>query len=370
MKAGIYKINLSGKLEYKSFYPTSLFNVKFESFDEVTTSLLAKANYQLGMLNSKAFGIVDFKQFIASYVRKEALYSSQIEGAQATLEDILDAENSKNIDLDVEEVVNYVKAINYAIKRFEELPLSNRLIKEVHYDLMKGIRGSEKNPGEFRKTQNWIGHSGSTIKNARYIPPTPTDMLECMGDLENYIHDKSNLDDLIKAALIHYQFETIHPFLDGNGRVGRILIILYLLDKQKLKYPCLYLSYFLKKNQREYYDRMTNVRIKDDYIQWINFFLTGIIETSKDAIDCIERLVLLREKNQKIIKKNDYWLLEYLEFNPIITAIKTSEKTKINYYKVNRTILKFVEIGVLKVVDKSKKNRTYIYEDYVTILKE
>lgn len=370
MKAGIYKTNLSGKLEYKSFYPTSLFDVKFESFDEYTTDLLVKANYQLGKLNGVASRIIDFKQFIASYVRKEALYSSQIEGTQATLEDILDAENTKNINLDVEEVVNYIKAINYAVEKTSELPLCNRLIKEAHYELMQGARGCEKNPGEFRKTQNWLGHSGSTLKNARYIPPTAADMLECMSDLEKYINSSSNLDELIKVALIHYQFETIHPFLDGNGRIGRILIILYLLDKKKLDYPCLYLSYFLKKNQIEYYERMSNVRIKDDYIQWINFFLMGIIETCTEAIECIEKLVLLREENKKLIKENNYWLLEFLEFNPIITAIKTSEKTNIDYYKVNRTILKFVRVGILKVTDESKKKRTYIYEKYVNILKE
>ena len=357
MKSGTYKKNLTGDLEYKSFYPTSLKEFEFETFDKRTIELLAEANYLLGKLNGISSNIKDIDMFVGSYVRKEALYSSQIEGTQATLEDI-------------EEVVNYVKAIKYAIELSNELPICNRYIKKVHEVLMQGVRGEEKSPGEFRKSQNWIGARGSTLKNAKYIPPTVEDMEECMSDLEKYINEDSSIDDLVKIALVHYQFETIHPFLDGNGRIGRMLIIIYLLSKNKLNYPCLYLSYYLKRNQFEYYDRMSNVRLRDDYIQWIDFFLQGVIEIAKESIECINKLTTLREKNKTLIKTNDYWLLEYLEMNPIIDAKKTSEKTSIDYSKVNRTIIKFVNLGILKVTDNSKKKRTYVYEEYVNILKE
>lgn len=370
MKSGIFKTNFSGEAEYKSFYPTDLKNIKFDNFDNHTMDLLVKANYLLGELNGVSSNIVDMNQFIASYVRKEALFSSQIEGTQATLEDILNAENETSINADVEEVVNYVKAINYAIELLKEYPICNRYIRMVHEVLMSGVRGNEKNPGEFRKSQNWIGHDGSSLKNAKYIPPSVDDMNECMSDLEKYINDESEEDDLIKIALIHYQFETIHPFLDGNGRIGRMLIILYLIYKNKLKYPCLYMSYYLKQNQIEYYQRMSDVRNRSDYLQWIEFFLAGIIEMCSESIECIKKLVELRNYNKKIIKNNDVWLLEYLEVNPIIDAKNTSDILGLDYSKVNRTIIRFVEKGILRVANSSKRKRSYIYDEYVKILKD
>ena len=369
MKSGSYKNNFSGEMSYKSFYPTPLQKIELE-FDSRTMELLINANFQLGKLNGLASNIVDIDMFLGSYVRKEALHSSQIEGTQATLEDILDTSNENSTNVDIEDVINYVKATNYSIELTKELPICNRYIKRIHEVLLQGVRGKEKNPGEFRRSQNWIGATGSTLKNAKYIPPTVIDMEECMSDLEKYINEDSEIDDLIKAALIHYQFETIHPFLDGNGRVGRMLILSYLISKSKLDYPCLYLSYYLKRNQLEYYDRMSNVRLRDDYIGWIDFFLQGIIEICKESIECINSLVLLRNKNLKLVNEKNNWLLTYLERNPIIDATNTSEKTGIDYYKVNRTINKYVELGILKVANDSKKRRTYVYEEYVDILKK
>lgn len=369
MKAGFYKTNFSNEAEYKSFYPTNLNELNFDYFDKYILDLLSQANYLLGQLNGVSSSIFNMNQFVASYVRKEALYSSQIEGTQATLEDILSVESEGNVNADIEEVVNYVKALNYAITLLSELPICNRYIRLVHEVLMNGVRGNDKNPGEFRKSQNWIGHSGSTLKNAKYIPPNVEDMNECMSALEKYINENDELDDLIKIALVHYQFETIHPFLDGNGRIGRMLIILYLISKGKLKYPCLYISYYLKRNQFDYYSSMSNVRTRDNYIQWIEFFLKGIIEMCSESIDCINKLEILRQKNKSIIKKEEQWLLEYLEINPIIDSKKTSELLGIDYSKTNRTIKKFVEKGILKVVDSSKKKRTYAYNDYIEILK-
>ena len=370
MKSGFYKSNLFGEMSYKSFYPTPLQEIDLKELNHVTIDLLSKANFELGKLNGIASNIVDINLFLGSYVRKEALHSSQIEGTQATLEDILDVNNEEISNVDVEEVVNYVKATNYSIELMKELPICNRYIKQVHQVLMQGVRGKDKNPGEYRCSQNWIGASGSTLKTAKYIPPSVIDMEECMKDLEKYINEDSQLDDLIKIALIHYQFETIHPFLDGNGRVGRVLILSYLINKGKLDCPCLYLSYYLKRNQLEYYDRMSNVRLRDDYIGWIDFFLRGIIEICQESIECINQLVELRNKNLKILNEKDKWLLTFLEKAPIIDAKSTSKQLKIDYYKVNRTINKYIELGILKVSNKSKKRRTYIYEQYVDILKK
>ena len=370
MKSGIFKSNLSGDEQYISFYPTSLNDLNFEPFDSHTLNLLSKANYLIGKLNGLSSSIKDMNQFVASYVRKEALYSSQIEGTQVTLEDILNAENETNLNSDVEDVVNYVKALNYAVDLLDTYPICNRYIRMIHEVLMSGEKGSDKNPGEFRKSQNWIGHAGSTIKNAKYIPPNVEDMNECMIELEKYINEDSELDDLIKVALIHYQFETIYPFLDGNGRIGRMLIVLYLISKKILEYPCFYISYYLKRNQYEYYGRISDVRNRNDYIHWIEFFLQGIIEICKESLEFIEALVDLREKNKKIIKEKDYWLLEYLEINPIIDSKKTSIKLNIDYSKVNRTINRFTELGVLKIVDSSKRKRSYVYNEYVEILKK
>lgn len=370
MKSGFYKTNLSGELIYKSFYPTPLQAITFNEFSKNTADLLSKANYEIGRLNGVLSNIKDMDLFVGSYVRKEALLSSQIEGTQATLEDVLDTTNDENTNADIEEVINYVKAIKYAIELSNELPICSRYIKQIHKVLMNGVRGNEKYPGEFRKTQNWIGTIGSTIKNAKYIPPNVEDTVECMSLLDKYINEDSDIDDLIKIALIHYQFETIHPFLDGNGRIGRLLIIVYLMSKNKLSYPCLYISYYLKRNQLEYYDRMSAVRNRDDYIQWVEFFLKGIIEISQESISCISNIRMLRERNTKLIKPNQIWLLNFLEENPILSAKHTSDKTKIDYSKVNRTILKFVEIGILKVANESKKKRTYVFQEYIDILKK
>ena len=361
---------MSGEMSYKSFYPTPLQEIELKNFDYRTIDLLTKANFELGKLNGLASNIIDVDMFLGSYVRKEALYSSQIEGTQATLEDILDTSNENSPNVDIEDVINYVKATNFSVKLVDELPICNRYIKKIHEILLQGVRGKEKNPGEFRHSQNWIGAAGSTLKNAKYIPPNIVDMNECMSDLEKFTNEESPIDDLIKIALIHYQFETIHPFLDGNGRVGRVLVLSYLMSRGKLDFPCLNLSYYLKRNQLEYYDRMSNVRLRDDYIGWIDFFLQGVIEICRESIECINKLVQLRSEKLKLLNDKNNWLLAYLEKNPIIDAKHTSDKTGIDYYKVNRTINKYVELGILNVSDQSKKRRTYVYEEYVEILKK
>jgi Fic family protein len=310
------------------------------------------------------------------YVRKEALLSSQIEGTQATLEDVLDPLIEKNTNQNVSDVVNYIKATEYALDRMNSLPLCNRLLKETHAVLMHGVRGQEKNPGEFRISQNWIGAQGSSIKNARYIPPNPQDMVEAMSDLEKYMNEDDSLDVLIKAALIHYQFETIHPFLDGNGRVGRLLITLFLLDKQALHYPALYISYYLKLNRIEYYDRMSEVRIKDNYEQWVKFFLIAIKESAEDAVSTIKQLSALHDKHIAKIEalgrqsKTARILFDYIEKNPIIDIGKTATDLDISFNTASSYINRLVACGILVQTNNAERKRVFSYEDYLAILRK
>jgi Fic family protein len=375
-RAGKLKINLSGDAEYKSFLPSPLPpNPPIAVSDELL-ALLVDANRELALLNSIAAHIPSINLFVAMYVRKEALMSSQIEGTQATLEDILDPLREENANLNVADVINYVRATEFAISRLKHLPLCNRLIKETHAVLMAGVRGQDRYPGEFRHSQNWIGGYGSTLKNARYIPPTPEDMIEAMSDLEKYMHKDSNLDVLIRAALLHYQFETIHPFLDGNGRIGRLLITLFLMEQGSLSSPSLYISYFLKRNRSEYYDRMTRVRSHSDYEQWVIFFLQAIYESAKDAIATIEKLSKLHEQNRLIIdgfgrrRKTAFRLFYYLEGNPIIDIQKTASALETTFKTVSNSVARLCDVGILAQTGSKRRNRTFSYQAYLDILRD
>lgn len=375
-RAGHLITNLSGEMAYKSFVPTPLPPKPSIELTEDMINLLIKANSQLAVLESIATRIPNVELFISMYVRKEALMSSQIEGTQATLEDVLDPMIEANTNRNVADVVNYIKATEFAVKRLHELPLCNRLIKETHAVLMEDVRGQEKSPGEFRCSQNWIGGQGSTLKNARYIPPSPDDMIEAMSDLEKYINADDELDALIRAALIHYQFETIHPFLDGNGRVGRLLITLFLMEKKVLSTPALYISYFLKKNRVEYYDRMTEVRAKGNYEQWVTFFLRALLESAEDATATIDELIALHDKNAAVISgmgraaKNAMLVFEYLEANPIIEIRKTAEALSITFNTASSAIQRLVDAGILVQTTNASRNRTFAYEDYLSILRK
>ena len=375
-RAGHLITSLSGEMSYKSFVPTPLPPKPSIELTEDMINLLIKANSQLAVLESIATRITNVELFISMYVRKEALMSSQIEGTQATLEDVLDPMIEANTNRNVADVVNYIKATEFAIKRLHELPLCNRLIKETHAVLMEGVRGQEKSPGEFRRSQNWIGGQGSTLKNARYIPPSPDDMIEAMSDLEKYINADDELDALIRAALIHYQFETIHPFLDGNGRVGRLLITLFLMEKKVLSTPALYISYFLKKNRVEYYDRMTEVRAKGNYEQWVTFFLRALLESAEDATATIDELIALHDKNAAVISgmgraaKNAMLVFEYLEANPIIEIRKTAEALSITFNTASSAVKRLTDAGILVQTTNASRNRTFAYEDYLSILRK
>lgn len=373
-KAGTQISNLSGDAAYKSFRPAPL--PPELNIDDEMLAYLIGATKAIATLDTLATHIPNMNLFVSMYVRKEALLSSQIEGTQATLEDVLDPLIEKNANQNVADVVNYIKATEFALDRMNSLPLCNRLLKETHAVLMQGVRGQEKNPGEFRISQNWIGAQGSSIKNARYIPPNPQDMVEAMSDLEKYMNADDSLDVLIKAALIHYQFETIHPFLDGNGRVGRLLITLFLLDKQVLHYPALYISYYLKLNRIEYYDRMSEVRAKDNYEQWVKFFLLAMKESAEEATETIQKLNHLHNQNILMIEqmgrqaKTARLIFDYLEKNPIIDIGKTASELGISFNTASSYINRLVDCGILMQTNNAERKRVYAYEEYLSVLRK
>ena len=378
-RAGTLKKQLSGKMAYYSFYPSKLPPYPKIEIDNDITKKLIKAHKVLAILDDRATNIPNINLFISMYVQKEALLSSQIEGTQATLEDIFNPNINENINADVDDVVNYIKATKYAMKRLKTLPLCNKLLLETHKVLLSGARGKEKNPGEFRQSQNWIGGAGSTIKTARYIPPDVLSMKEALSDLEKYINSEDELDELIRIALIHYQFESIHPFLDGNGRIGRLLIVLYLLEKKVIKTPSLYLSFYLKEHRIEYYDRMSAIRETGDYEQWIKFFLEGIYVSGKSAIKTANELIVLREKNIKKLNSENYTkrtfetmmkIFHYLEAHPIIEIRKTSKDLSMAYNTVSLAIDRFEKLGILHLVKKQGRNKLYSYKEYIDILRD
>lgn len=376
-RAGCFITNLSGEMAYQSFRPNPL---PPEPPIEMSNEMIAKlvdANRKLATLDGLSSRIPNMDLFVSMYVRKEALLSSQIEGTQCTLDDILNPFAEENTNLNVSDVVNYIRAEEFAIDRLQTLPLCNRLIKETHAVLMEGVRGQEKNPGEFRYSQNWIGGQGSTLRNARYIPPNPEDMINAMSDLEKYMNGEDSLDPLIQAALIHYQFETTHPFLDGNGRVGRLLITLFLMEKKILSTPSLYISYFLKMNRIEYYDRMTQVRKTGDYEQWVLFFLQALSDSAEDAIQTIDRLTEIHNRNvqkfnsmTKRQQTNAINFLLYLEKNPIIDIQKTAAALNLSYNTVAKSVALFVDNGILQQTEKSGRSKIYSYVDYLAVLRK
>ena len=376
-RAGCFITNLSGEMAYQSFRPNPL---PPEPPIEMSNEMIAKlvdANRKLATLDGLSSRIPNMDLFVSMYVRKEALLSSQIEGTQCTLDDILNPFAEENTNLNVSDVVNYIRAEEFAIDRLQTLPLCNRLIKETHAVLMEGVRGQEKNPGEFRYSQNWIGGQGSTLRNARYIPPNPEDMINAMSDLEKYMNGEDSLDPLIQAALIHYQFETTHPFLDGNGRVGRLLITLFLMEKKILSTPSVYISYFLKMNRIEYYDRMTQVRKTGDYEQWVLFFLQALSDSAEDAIQTIDRLTEIHNRNaqkfENMTKRqqaNAMNFLIYLEKNPIIDIQKTAAALNLSYNTVAKSVALFVDNGILQQTEKSGRSKIYSYVDYLAVLRK
>jgi Fic family protein len=358
---------------YKSFQPTFI-NKHWLLDDMEIQQLLSKADRQLGRLDMYSEYIPNIDLFISMHVLKEATQSSKIEGTQTNIEEALLDKEDIVLDKrdDWEEVQSYIEAMNTAIKKLETLPFSTRLIKETHKVLLQGVRGQNKLPGEFRTSQNWIG--GASINDATFVPPVHTSVAELMGDLEKFAHNEEfYFPDLLKIALIHYQFETIHPFLDGNGRVGRLLITLYLVDKTILKKPILYLSDFFERNRELYYSNLMNVRTKNDLKQWFKFFLVGIVETTKNGIETFDAVLKLKkeveEKIQKTGNRSNHLLtvLEFLYQKPIVNANKIVELTGVSQATAYKILDELVGLEILKEITGGKRGKVYRFDNYIKL---
>ena len=372
-RAGRYIKQLEG---YSAFIPAPLPPVPPIKMNGELTRLLSDADRALGRLDGVATVLPNPDLFVAMYVKQEAVFSSQIEGTQSTLEDVLEYEAGAGKDRrpkDVEEVVNYVRAMNSGIQKLKELPLSLRLIREMHKELLQGVRGGERTPGEFRRSQNWIGPSNCTLNEAQYVPPPPYQMKESLSDFEKFLHDRSSLPVLIHCALAHAQFETIHPFLDGNGRMGRLLITFLLCEGQILNRPLLYLSYYLKAYRAEYYDRLMAIRNRGDWEGWLKFFLRGVFEVSRASTDTARAILLLREKHRELITSelsvslNGLRFLDLLFETPVMTINATSEILNISYVTASSIIQKMEELGILKEITGQKRNKIFRYEPYLRL---
>jgi Fic family protein len=343
------------------------------NYDDEMIYLLSEANRYIGRLDEVTDTLIAPNYFVYMYARKEATLSSQIEGTQATFSDLIKAEAGIEEDVpnDVKEIENYIKAIDYGFKRMETLPLSLRLIREIHEILLEGVRGENKTPGEFRRTQNWIG--GYSIATASYIPPLIDYMDDLLDNFEKLMYVEDYISPLVKIALLHSQFEMIHPFLDGNGRVGRLLIMFYLAAEDILHKPTLYLSGYFKKNRQTYYDCLYNIHSKDDYETWIKFFLNGVIETAKEAINMARAIGTLRENDlRKIsglgrVSKNALTIYEGLFDKPTISIEETMEKADISNASAGRLLDKLREIEILTSLDNRKRKKIFVYKDYMDI---
>lgn len=360
---------------YKSFQPT-LINQQWNLESMEVLQLLSQADRELGRLDMYSKYIPNIDLFISMHVLKEATQSSRIEGTQTNMEEALLDKEDIPLDKrdDWEEVQNYTKAMESAINALDELPFSSRLIRETHRVLLQGVRGEKKQPGEFRTSQNWIG--GATINDALFIPPVHTTVPELMSDIERFIHNEEIFfPELLKIALVHYQFETIHPFQDGNGRVGRLLIPLYLVNKGILKKPILYLSDFMERHRSLYYDNLMNVRDKNDINQWFKFFLVGIIETSRNGIITFDSILQLQKQNDLKIQclgsraANAQKIINYLYQRPMINAEKVSEISGLSMPSAYRLIGELEKIEILKEVTGGQRGRMYRFENYLKLFR-
>lgn len=366
---GLYHVQSN----YVCFVPKSLYEIVI-NIDEEMNYLINESNFLLGKIDGVAVNLPDRDIFISMYVEKEAVVSSQIEGTQASLSDVLQ-KNSTEKKKETEEIVNYVHSLSYGIELMESLPLSIRYLREIHRELLKGVRGEHKNPGELRHSQNWIGPSGCSLSDASFVPPSVDKMIEALNDLELYMNDEIKIPSLLKIALIHYQFETIHPFLDGNGRLGRLLIILWLKYYNFLNYPLLYLSLYFKQNRSEYYSLLMDVRTKGRYEEWIKFFLKGIIEISKNSIETISKITLVKEdvlnkiNNLKVKNKNTYYdVINYLFRHPYFSSSDLIEEFKFTKPTSSKIINELILLDIVKPTSNKQRYVIYRFDKYVDIL--
>lgn len=377
-RAGKYKKQKKG---YKTFVPKPLPPNPPLDLDIKILNLLSRADQALGRLDGVAEVLPNPDLFVMMYVKKEAVLSSQIEGTQASLLDVLEFE-AKALDphkpTEAKKVVNYIKAINYGVEQIKAgKKISLFLIKKIHYCLLEGIRGGAREPGKIRTIQNWIGSPGSNIHDALFIPPDVNDMNKALKDLELFITKNNDLPPLIKAGLVHSQFETIHPFLDGNGRIGRLLITLLLTRSRHLSRPLLYLSYYFKQNRTEYYERLQAVRDKGEWEPWLSFFLNGMYHASTDATRTSMKIIELRKEKQELISEklgkkggSALKLLDELFNRPLITVNSIIEITALSYPNANRLASIFEDMGLLKEITGQKRNRIYEFVEYMDILNE
>lgn len=362
--------------EYKYFLPNNT-PIELRTEDSKLARLLEEATHKLGELNAYARFVPNIDFFIRMHETKEATASNKIEGTQTNIDEALMREEDVAPERrgDWHEVQNYIKAMKFAIENLEELPIVTRLLNKTHGILLQGVRGSGKQPGEIRKSQNWIG--GATLKDARFVPPASQHIPVLLTDLENFLNkDDLTLPLLLKAGIAHYQFETIHPYLDGNGRLGRLLIILYLIEKKMLHRPVLYLSQFFEENRQEYYDALSRVRTHNDLEHWLRFFLVGVSETAEKAVSTLQAIMLLREKDSKKIlslgrrapRANK--LMEHLYKVPIISVADAAEVLNISPQAANNLVAELEKLGILEEITGFNRNRLFAYDAYIDLFSD
>jgi Fic family protein len=373
-RGGRYITQLEG---YRAFIPRPLPPDPPVDYDADMLELLSRADRALGRLDGSSDTLPNPDLFVFMYVRREATLSSQIEGTQASLIDLLEYEAEAaqpERPLDVEEIANYVAAMNLGLRRLDELPVSLRLVREIHERLLSGVRGSERTPGDFRRSQNWIGPRGSTLESATYVPPPVEEMRNSLGQWERFLHDDEPMPPLIKVGIAHAQFETVHPFLDGNGRVGRLLITFLLVEREVLSRPLLYLSHFFKQHRSEYYDKLQAVRDTGAWESWLKFFLVGVAEVASEATDTARKIAALREDHRAIITSNlgrgagkGLVLLEQLFFRPIVNVNTVMSITGLSVARANTLVAEFERIGLLHETTGRRRNRVFSYQPYLSL---
>lgn len=359
---------------YEHFAPAPLPPTPPLVYDAELLSLLSRADLALGRLDGVIRTVPDPDLFVGMYVRQEAVLSSQIEGTQSTLEDLLNVELEPRSGLssDVGEIVNYVAAMNHGLKRLPEFPLSLRLIREIHSELLRSGRGAAGRAGDFRDQQNWLGAGRVPIERATYVPPPVPTMHSALNDFERFLHEDQTMPDLIYVGLVHAQFETIHPFFDGNGRVGRLLITFLLMHRGALRRPLLYLSVYLKENRAEYYDRLTAVRRRGDWEGWLRFFLRGVAETAAEATSTAERIFELRERHRAQVLEeqlgpNALKLLSLLFASPIVNVKLVSARIGVTFATANKLVSRFEDLGLVREITGQRRSRRFRYEPYLQL---
>lgn len=370
-RAGRYERQVTG---YRAFVPKPLPPDPALKWDTDLLRSLSEADLAVGRLDGLARSLPNPDLFVAMYVRREAVLSSQIEGTQSSLDDVLAFEVGAPGTVqpaDITETVNYVRAMNTGLRLLGELPLSGRLIRAVHKELLTGVRGQERHPGQFRKTQNWIGPAGCTLTNAAFVPPAPDDLSDAFGALERFLHDHDH-PPLVIAGLAHAQFETIHPFLDGNGRVGRLLITLLLVERNVLTKPLLYLSLFLKQNRAEYYERLSGIRTRGDWEGWLTFFLTGVTATATDAVRVAAAVSEMRDRHVRLAASENLGrygvpLLDLLAEQPLVTVKYALERIGATPTTTGGLLDKMASLGIVEEVTGQKRNRVYRYSPFLDL---